>query len=64
MKTSRKLKVFSKHWSNEIKPVPEIKLTDKWIEALGFQIGDAVQIAKGRTSSYRREIFKHQKPLQ
>ena len=41
---SRKLKVYSKHRNNEIKPVPEIRLTGKWIEALGFRIGDAVQI--------------------
>lgn len=44
---NRKLKVYSKHRSNEVKPVPEIRLTGKWIEALGFRIGDAVQIISG-----------------
>jgi len=49
-KNTRKLKVYSKHRNNEIRPVPEIRLTGKWIEALGFQIGDAVQIIPGEKS--------------
>lgn len=47
---NRKLKVYSRHRSKEIKLVPEIRLTGKWIEALGFQIGDAVQIIPGEKS--------------
>jgi len=47
---NRKLKVYSKHRSSDFKPVPEIRMTGKWIEALGFQIGDAVQIIPGEKS--------------
>lgn len=45
-KSNCKLKVYSKHRSNEIKPVPEIRLTGKWMEALSFQVGDAFHIRK------------------
>jgi len=47
---TRKLKVYSKHRNNEINPVPEIRLTGKWMEAVGFQIGDAFQIITGEKS--------------
>jgi len=49
-KSSRKLKVYSKQRSSDFKPVPELRLTGKWIEALGFQIGDAVEIISGEKS--------------
>lgn len=61
---SRKLKVYSKHRSNEIKPVPEIRLTGKWMEALGFQIGDAVQIRQRSDKFMPGEKSLTIKPLQ
>lgn len=46
MNQPRKLKIYQKHQPRERKyiTVPEIRLEGKWLRALGFDIGDQIEI--------------------
>ena len=42
--TRRQLKIYSHFRSSDDKQVPELRLAGRWIEELGFNIGDIVSI--------------------
>ena len=42
--TPRKLKIYGRYRSKDKRAVPEIRLIGQWIEAIGFEIGDAVKV--------------------
>ncbi len=46
MSRSRKLKIYQKHQPREWKyiPVPEIRLTGRWLKELGFEIGKDIDV--------------------
>ncbi|MEO1033663.1 MAG: SymE family type I addiction module toxin [Bacteroidota bacterium] len=50
MKKLRKRKVYQKHQARELRyiAVPEIRLEGKWLEELGFDIGNEIDIEEQR----------------